>query len=76
MRKVVKQTKFYATPEEGIGVLTGDATKEIMKIVVEFCKSHEVVPKTPEVGFGDKAAAPGVAFRLDPTYIQAVQRGK
>jgi len=70
MRKVVRQTKFFSTPADGLKVLTGEETKAIMKKVSDFCASHEIVPKAPAIGFGDKTAAPDAAFRLDPTYIQ------
>ncbi|MCX8036162.1 MAG: hypothetical protein N3D11_03715 [Candidatus Sumerlaeia bacterium] len=70
MRKVVKQTRFYSTPEEGLKILTSPSTQEIMKKVSAFCVSHEIVPKAPTIGFGDKTAAPNAAFRLDPTYIE------
>ena len=69
MREVVKQTKFYATPDAGLAVLTGDATKSIMDKVVEFCVDHEIVPSKPAVGYGDMKSAENVALRLDPTYI-------
>jgi NitT/TauT family transport system substrate-binding protein len=70
MRKVVKQTRFYSTPEEGIQVLGMEATAGIMEKVVAFCVSHEIVPKAPEVGFGSQTEAKEAAFRLDPTYIK------
>jgi ABC-type nitrate/sulfonate/bicarbonate transport system substrate-binding protein len=73
METVVKQTKFYSTPAEGIKILSSDETKAIMDKVVKFCVSHQVVPSTPKVGFGDKKAAPDTNFRFDPTYIKGYQ---
>lgn len=84
MEKVVEQTLFYATPQAGITLLegdkwatpgvasslTGDSFKMIMKRVVEFCVSHEIVPSAPSVGYGAKAASSEVDYRLDPTYIR------
>jgi NitT/TauT family transport system substrate-binding protein len=72
MIKVVEQTKFYSTPEAGLKVLEGDATKEIMKKVVKFCVDHEIVPSEPTIGWGNKAAAPKAQMRFDPTYIKDV----
>ncbi|MFH1038173.1 MAG: hypothetical protein V1789_05830 [PVC group bacterium] len=72
MKKVVEQTRFYSTPDQGLTVLTGQGTKEIMKKVVTFCVDHEIVPQAPAVGYGDKKSAPQAAFRFDPTYIQEV----
>jgi NitT/TauT family transport system substrate-binding protein len=70
MRKVVKQTKFYSTPEAGLKILQGEETKKIMEKVVKFCVGHEIVAKDPKVGYGDKKAAPNVGLRFDPTYIK------
>jgi len=72
MREVVRQTMFYGTPQAGIDVLTKKETKDIMKIVVDFCVNHDIVPNAPAVGFGDKIASPDAAFRFDPTYIRKV----
>ncbi len=74
MRKVVKQTKFYSTPEMGIEVLTSDATKKIMDVVNGFCLSHEIVPKKPSVGYGNMAGAGDAKLRFDPTFIQGFQK--
>jgi ABC transporter binding protein (urea carboxylase system) len=77
METVVKQTKFYATPEQGLKVLTSDETKGIMDKVLKFCVSHQIVPSAPKVGFGDKKTAPDTNFRLDPSYIKGYQeKGK
>jgi ABC-type nitrate/sulfonate/bicarbonate transport system substrate-binding protein len=76
MKKVVQQTKFYGQPQDGVGLLTGADLKAIMSRVVDFCVRHEVVPKAPEVGYGTKADAPGVALRFDPGYIREVQARK
>ena len=70
MKKVVQQTKFYSTPAEGLEVLTGAETVDIMKKVVKFCVDHEIVPKEPETGYGDKKSAGTASFRFDPTYIK------
>jgi NitT/TauT family transport system substrate-binding protein len=77
METVVKQTRFYATPEEGLKVLESEETKAIMDRVVKFCVSHEITTSAPVVGFGDKTAAPAVNFRFDPSYIKGYQeKGK
>jgi len=70
MKKVVQQTKFYGTPKEGLAVLTGPELSKIMKKVVDFCVSHEITPKAPEIGYGTKREAPGAALRFDPSYIK------
>ncbi|MBN1880270.1 hypothetical protein JW823_09195 [bacterium] len=70
MRKVVKQTRFYATPDEGIAILSGGKTEDIMKTVGGFCLTHEIVPEAPRIAFGSKADHPNAHFRLDSTYIR------
>ena len=72
MRKVVQQTKFYATPEEGLAVYTGDALKETMKKVVKFCVGHGMVEKDPEMGYGAKEDAPKTSLRFDPSFMKEV----
>lgn len=89
METVVKQTLFYSTPEAGIKLLTGDewatphagtkitgeSFKKIMVRVLAFCESHEIVPKAPTIGYGDKKDAPDVLWRVDPSYVRAYQAG-
>lgn len=70
MKKVVQQTKFYSTPQQGTAVLTGAELPVIMKKVVDFCVSHEITSSAPKVGYGTKAEAPGAALRFDPSYIK------
>lgn len=70
MKKVVQQTKFYSTPEEGLSVLTGSELRGIMKNVSEFCLSHQIVPSAPKLGYGTKQEAAEATFRFDPSYIK------
>ena len=76
MKKVVTQTKFYSTPDQGIQVLTGADLPTIMKKVVDFCVSHDITDKAPTIGYGTKETAPGTAVRFDPSYIQMVKDRK
>lgn len=90
MKEVVQQTLFYATPEAGIKLLTGDEWttphvdaqideglpfKGTMQRVVDFCATHDIVPSKPSIGYGTKDTAPDVAYRLDPSYIRAYMKG-
>ena len=72
MRKVVQQTKFYATPDEGLGVYTGDTLKDTMKKVVKFCVDHKMVDKEPAIAYGGADAAANASMRFDPTFIKEV----
>ena len=75
MEKVVEQTKFFGTPDEGLAVLTGTELPKIMDTVVSFCKAHDIVEKAPVLGYGNAAKAPDADVRFDPTYIQKVSQG-
>jgi hypothetical protein len=103
MKTVVRQTRFYATPEEGISLFTGgivfpwarkvesttdlftnkgfdpknkevtDKTlKDIMPLVVDFCINHDMVPKSPVIGYGTESEAGDCQLRFDPTYMKEV----
>ena len=74
METVVKQTKFYSTPDEGIALLTGDELPKIMTKVVKFCVDHEITDRTPKLGFGSNAA--GANLKFDPSYIEMVKAKK
>jgi len=75
MEKVVQQTKFYSTADEGEALLTGDTLPKIMDRVVDFCASHEIVESKPTLGYGDAAKAPNAAVRFDASYIQKAKAG-
>ena len=75
MEKVVQQTKFYSTPDEGIALLTGSELPDIMGRVVDFCASHGIVESKPTLGYGDAAKSPDAAVRFDPSFIQKVKAG-
>ncbi|MED5278285.1 MAG: hypothetical protein VYD86_04120, partial [Verrucomicrobiota bacterium] len=75
MEKVVQQTKFYSTPDEGTALLTGDELPKIMGRVVDFCASHGIVESKPTLGYGDAAESPDAAVRFDPSFIQKVKAG-
>ena len=75
MEKVVEQTKFYGTPDDGLAVLTGADLPKIMDTVVSFCVAHGIVDKAPSIGYGDAAKAADAAVRFDPTFIEKVKQG-
>lgn len=52
MKLVVQQTRFYKTPELGLGLFEGDKFRnETMPTVAEFCLSHGICEKKPTFGF-------------------------
>lgn len=70
MKKVVEQTKFYATPDAGIAVYGGDAFRAVMDKVAAFCLEREIVPKKPAVAW---AKGEGVQLRFDASFMEKVR---
>lgn len=71
MRKVVQQTRFYATPRDAMTLFNGRVLKDTMKKVVSFCIDYEIVEGSPKIGYGTKSEAGKVSLRFDPSYIEA-----
>ncbi len=69
MRKVVKQTKFYSTPEEALQLLEGEQLKATMKKVVAYCVKREIVEQAPMVTFGTQQQG---NLLFDSSYIKNV----
>jgi NitT/TauT family transport system substrate-binding protein len=74
MKKVVEQTKFYATPDAGLALFKGDALRSTMDRVVAFCVKHEMVDRKPALAFG--ASGDDAALRFDPSFMEKVVAGK
>lgn len=86
MRTVLRQTRFYQTPEQALALFTGGDVfpggtvdtdgnlNDIMNRVVAFCKDKAIIDKDPTVAYGAKNGK--VNLRFDPTYIQRVVAGK
>jgi len=70
MKKVVEQTRFYKTPDEGLAIFEGPQFKDTMKKVVDFCLTHEVIDRDPQIVFGSEGKAD---LRFDPQYIHKVK---
>lgn len=70
MRTVVKQTRFYSTPQAALTWMTSDEFKKNTDRVVNFCVKRGIVPSKPVVGFGSKKEVGTVNLRIDPTYLQ------
>jgi ABC transporter binding protein (urea carboxylase system) len=73
MKKVVTQTQFYKTPDDGIALFKGEKIKGVMEKVTKFEKDHEMLENgTPKVGYGPEGDD-SVTFRFDPTYMETVK---
>lgn len=71
MKQVVKETRFYATPEAALKLIESEKFQnETMPQVVDFCESHEIVDKKPSVGFGQANAD----LNFDTRYLKRVQK--
>ena len=70
MQQVVKETRFYKTPEEALGLFEADTFQnQTMPTVVDFCVAHDIVDKKPTVAFGDAAAQ----LNFDASYIKKLK---
>lgn len=76
MKKVVRQTLFYKTPDEALALFSGEQLPQTMESVVGFCVSHRIVERKPKVGYGGAGAASGAQLRFDPSYIEEVKGSK
>ena len=67
MKLVVQQTVFYKSPDEARELLTGDAFRNTMDIVGQFCRKHGLIQEEPSIGFGQDA--PNARLIFDATYL-------
>ena len=62
---------FFATPDEGVKVLTGSELPETMDRVVKFCVDYEIVGRKPRLAFGAQGGR--VNLRFSPEFIEKVK---
>lgn len=68
MKVIVQETKFYKTPDAGIGIFDRtDFQSEIMPKVVDFCASHGIVDTKPTIGY---KAGGSEQLKFDTTFMQ------
>jgi ABC-type nitrate/sulfonate/bicarbonate transport system substrate-binding protein len=54
MKEIVQQTRFYATPQDGLALLQGENFRtQTMPLVADFCVSHDMCDSKPSFGFDD-----------------------
>lgn len=68
MRRVVKEVKFFDTPEKGVELFTGTILPEKMKVVLDYTVRLKKLKQPPKVTFGSENG--GAALQFDPTYMQ------
>ena len=75
MRIVVKETRFYDSPEKGIALFSSDKFKETMKTVVTTCQEIEILEKgktPPTIGYNDDTQQ----LNFSTKYMEAVSSPK
>lgn len=75
MKKIIKETKFYMTPADGVQLFSdGKFQSETMPTVVSTCEKLEILEagKTPSIGFGDSSKQ----LNFDSQYMLRVGDGK
>lgn len=53
MKICTEETKFYATPEEGIRLFTSPEFPRTMEMVVRTCKSLDIIKSPPTISYED-----------------------
>jgi NitT/TauT family transport system substrate-binding protein len=66
MKKIVEQTKFYKTPEDGIALYNDPIFQKVMKKVVTFCVDHEVIGRIPSIDYNDDKGKFDLVFTKEP----------
>lgn len=70
MKEVVKQTRFYGTPDEALKLLNSKKFQnETMPQVASFCESHEIVASKPTIGFNQDDAQ----FNFTTKFVEAAK---
>jgi ABC-type nitrate/sulfonate/bicarbonate transport system substrate-binding protein len=73
MKKVVTQTEFYKNSGQGTSLFKGSKLPAIMKRVVGFCESHDMIEKGKTVKIGYGSAAKDANLRFDDSYLKAAK---
>lgn len=68
MRQVVRQTRFYSTPNQGLDIFTSQDLQGTMGRVTSFCSKSGMLDKAPSIAFGKGQAN----LLFDPSYMKAV----
>jgi hypothetical protein len=74
MRIVVKETKFYSTPQDGQKLFGSEEFKHTMKVVVETAPKIDVLKpgESPKIGYNDESAQ----LNFSTKYMQKVASSK
>ncbi len=70
MKVIVAQTRFYDSPEKGMGLFEGSDLPETMKKVTAFCVKQGIVAEAPQLSFGANPGDANLAF--SSAYINKV----
>jgi NitT/TauT family transport system substrate-binding protein len=73
MKKVVEQTRFYKTADEGINVLENKDLPALMKTITDFCIVHQIVPNAPTMDYPGQRTKGGAQLRFDSGFIKQVK---
>ncbi len=72
MRTIVKQTRFYDSPQAAVQLFEGEKFRnQTMPAVAAFCESHGIIDKQPSFGFADADKQ----LNFDLSYLQAIRDG-
>jgi ABC-type nitrate/sulfonate/bicarbonate transport system substrate-binding protein len=72
MRKVLKQTQFYHTPEVGMELFSSPEFKETMNTVTNFCSEKEYIDSEVNIHYGSEATS-DANLTFSTSYMQLVK---
>tara|TARA_B100001778_G_scaffold330827_2_gene334047 strand:- start:12376 stop:13440 length:1065 start_codon:yes stop_codon:yes gene_type:complete len=72
MRQVVRQTRFYNTPQEAIALMSGEEIVETMNLVTDFGYRQSMVSRRPviEINGATVIGEGDVDLSFDPSHLQ------
>jgi len=70
MEIIVKETRFFSTPQQARELFRGDEIQATMVKVTDFCVKQGIVERAPSLAFGDPEGDSDLAFSTE--YIDVV----
>lgn len=70
MRRCCKETKFYATPKDGITLFTSPDFKKVNGEVAKFCQERGIVKDIPTMGYND----PDAKLNFSTAYMKSAAK--
>jgi hypothetical protein len=73
MRKAVRDTRFYSTPDDGIGIYESQDFSRIMEEVTATCLDLGILKNTPSIVYGGGVSGSSPNLRFDSSFMKEVK---